>query len=115
MRLKLLELLKLLICRCFLSLPRLLSGTFVNHFEQRRRRDRGRQITPGRMRLARCDFSFGSYSPQAFSGLRASADLGGHPVFDQPDNRRQDRAGDAAACELANECADVHGASRLRK
>src|SRR6476620_4853449 len=52
---------------------------------------------------------------QAFSGLRASADLGGHPVFDEPDTRRQDRAGDAAACELANECADVHGASRLRK
>ena len=41
MRLKLLELLKLLkllICRCFLSLPRLLSGTFVNHFEYSWRR-----------------------------------------------------------------------------
>jgi len=53
--------------------------------------------------------------PASVLSLRAFADLGGHPVFDQPDNRRQDRAGDAAACELANECADVHGASRLRK
>ena len=101
MRLKLLKLLKLMICRCFLSLPRLLSGTFVNHFG------------PHALRAMR--LLVWSYSPQAFSGLRASADLGGHPVFDQPDNRRQDRAGDAAACELANECADVHGASSLRK
>ena len=31
----------------------------------------------------------------------------GHLVFDEPDNSRKDGASNAAACDLANECADV--------
>jgi hypothetical protein len=39
--------------------------------------------------------------------------LGGHPVFDQAYDRRQDRTGNSAAGKLANERANVDGASSL--
>ena len=72
--------------------------------------------TPGHMRLARCDFSFGVTARKRCQacGLPLRV-LGGHPVFDQPNNRRQDRAGDAAACGLTNKRTDVNRARGLSK
>ena len=68
MRLKLLELLKLLICRCFLSLPRLLSGTFVNRFEQRRRHVSEKSYSITSSALVRSDE--GTVRPSALAVLR---------------------------------------------
>ena len=39
----------------------------------------------------------------------------GHLVFDEPDNCRKDGAGNAAACDLANECADIDRARGVGK
>jgi hypothetical protein len=57
-----------------------------------------------------------NYAPQA-QGLRTAVErfLGGHPIFDQPNDRRQDRTGNATASELADERADVDGARGLSK
>ena len=53
----------------------------------------------------------GSQPNEAAAGASAVAAardlLGGHPVFDQADDRRKDRTGNSAAGELANERADI--------
>jgi len=48
-------------------------------------------------------------------GQSATSFFLSHLVFAEPDNRRKDRASNAAACNLANERADVDRARGVGK